>query len=65
MAVNEDYEAGRRDGRIEALEQVQQSHAEKIDGLEKSLRIQERVVYGLIGAIGLIQMLPELKGILQ
>lgn len=65
MAANEDYEAGRRDGRIESLEQIQHSHSEKIVGLEKSLRVQERVVYGLIGAIGLIQMLPELKGILQ
>lgn len=58
---NEDYEAGRRDGRIESLEKMLLNHTIRIDGLERSLRIQEKVVYGLIGAIGLIQLLPKIK----
>lgn len=64
MADNNDYEAGLRDGRIEAIEQMQAHQNRRLDDHSDRLRSQERVVYGLIGAIALIEIIPAVKLIL-
>ena len=62
--VTEDYEAGKRDGKIEAMRQMLSHHSTRIDAIERSLRIQERVTYSLLGALALIQLLPTIKGVI-
>lgn len=61
---NPDYQAGLRDGRIAALETIVTKHEEKFDHHEQRLRIMERILYILIGAIALIQILPALRDFL-
>lgn len=53
-----DYEAGRRDGRIESLERAHLSHEERLDKHEIRLQTQERITYALLGAVALIEFLP-------
>lgn len=60
-----DYEAGLRDGRIEALNQVLQHHNERLDKHERRLILQERVTFGLLGAIALLEFLPILQKLLS
>ncbi len=69
--VDEAYEDGLRDGKIEAIEQMQVHQNGRLDTFAKQfekcdarLRLQEKVVWGLIGAIALVQFLPELKKVL-
>ena len=57
-----DYEAGLRDGKIEALEKMLCSHRERLDHHETRLRAAERILYGLIGAMALIEFVPAIKG---
>ncbi len=59
-----DYDAGVRDGRIEAIERMQVDQNKRLDEHSDRIRAQERVVYGLIGAIALIEVLPALRGML-
>lgn len=66
--VTDVYEDGLRDGKIEALEKMQSHQNQRLDVFGKQfekcdarLRLQEKVVWGLIGAIALVQFLPELK----
>ena len=61
---NHDYYAGRRDGRIGTLETMMQNQGRRIDDVMASLKTIERIVYGLIGAIALIEIVPALKAIL-
>lgn len=62
--ATDDYEAGRRDAEILALKSNDNSQSERMDSFERSLRILERIVYGLCGAIGLIQALPMMRDML-
>ena len=61
---NHDYDEGRRDGRIGTLETMMQNQGRRIDDVMASLKTIERIVYGLIGAIALIEIVPALKAIL-
>jgi len=65
---NERYLAGIRDGRLDSLEKGFVEHRnytrKKFDEHEKILKTQEKIIWMLIGAFGLITFLPELKGIL-
>jgi hypothetical protein len=62
------YQAGIRDGRLDSLEQGFIDHREytrhKFEEHEKILKSQEKIIWMLIGAFGLITFLPELKGFL-
>lgn len=60
-----DYEAGLRDGKISALEKLHAKHEERISKLEETLKLQEKVTWGLIGAIGLVQFLPKLEALFK
>ena len=51
-----EYDEGRRDARLEQLEEVQKHH-------ESRLRLIERILWGLIGAFTLIQLVPTLQKI--
>lgn len=59
--TDHDYEAGKRDGKIEALEDVISRHNERLDYHERRLAMQEKITYGLIGAIALANFLPDIK----
>lgn len=66
--VNEAYEDGLRDGKIEALEKMQGHQNDRLDVFgqqfekcDARLRLQEKVVWGLIGAIALVEFLPDIK----
>ena len=66
--MTEDYTDGLRDGKIEALEHMQAHQNTRLEAFTKQfekcdarLRLQEKVVWGLIGAITLVQFLPEIK----
>ena len=63
--VNSEYDAGRRDGELKALEIIQRNHSERLDHHERRLQMQERITYGLIGAIALAEFLPTIREILQ
>jgi len=58
------YNEGRRDGRIEAIEKMQAHQNRRLDDHSDRIRAQERVVYGLIGAIALIEIIPAVKALL-
>ena len=60
-----DYEAGRRDGRIESLERVQEAHNSRLDKHEIRLQTQERITYALLGAIALIEFIPLAQQVLM
>lgn len=55
------YEEGVRDGKIEALEQIVARHEKRFDVHEGRLRIMERILYGLIGALALIEFMPAFQ----
>lgn len=59
--MDDAYEQGKRDGRIEALERITEHHDIRFDAYERRLQIAERILYGLIGSFILINFLPELK----
>ena len=59
-----DYESGKRDGRIQALEAMQARLANRLDSHEKRLQLQEKITYGLLGAISLIEFGPAIKGLI-
>ena len=59
--TNEDYESGLRAGRIEALEQVQRRHDDRLSHHDKRLQVIERIIYGLLGALVLIETAPLIK----
>ena len=59
-----DFEAGLREGRLRALEKIVRNHDERFDHHEQRLRIMERILYMLIGAIALIQLMPILQKVI-
>lgn len=59
------FRAGKRAGKIESIDRILQSHSTKIEKIEDSIRMQERVAYMLIGAIAFIEIWPALKGVLH
>lgn len=62
MPDNHSYVEGLRDGKISALEKNETVHKERLDNHEKRLVVAERILYGLIGAITLIQLVIPIFG---
>jgi len=60
----DDYEAGKRAGKIEEFERLLCAHNARLDQHERRLQIQERITYGLLGAIALIELAPVIKGLI-
>jgi len=52
-----DYEEGLRDGKIRSLEKV-------VSELTTDMNRLKLAIYALYGAIALVQILPELRGVL-
>lgn len=61
---NDDYHEGVRDGRIASLEAQRDDHNLRLDMHERRLQMQERITYGLIGAIALAEFLPTLRALI-
>jgi len=60
--MSDDYKDGVRDGEIKALKEIIHGHHQRISSLESSIKLMERVLYGMMGALVLINLfLPELK----
>lgn len=59
------YEEGVRDGKIQALERMVANHEKRFDIHEGRLRIMERMLYGLIGALALIEFMPAIGSLLK
>lgn len=59
------YEEGLIKGRMQAMERIMEHHEQKIREIDARTRMMERVMWGVLGAIALIQILPMLKGVLQ
>ena len=64
-----DYESGLRDGKIGALEAIIAKHDQRFEHHERRLTdhetrfaFLERIVWGLLGAISLIQFGPAIQG---
>ena len=57
MAPDHDYAAGLRDGKIESMEAAVRELTQDVNRLKLA-------IYALYGAIALVQLLPELKGLL-
>jgi len=57
-----DYEAGLRDGKIEALEAMQNAQNDRLDHHDGRLHLQERITYGILGAIFFMQFFPAIQG---
>ena len=62
--TDNDYDTGLRDGKIKSLESQANEHKERIDSQERRTRTIEKLVYGLVGAIALIEIIPAIKAIL-
>ena len=57
MPPDNDYAAGLRDGKIESMEAAVRELTQDVNRLKLA-------IYALYGAIALVQLLPELKGML-
>lgn len=55
------YADGKRDGKIEAIEDILRKHHNRMDGHERRLRMLERVAWILMGVVGLINVWPTLE----
>ena len=62
--TEQDYDEGRRDGRIEALEKMQANHNRRLEDHSRRIMAQERIVWALVGAIALIELIPAIKSLL-
>ena len=58
MPHSDDYEQGFRDGRLASLE-------EAVKELTKDVSILKTAVYGMMGALALVQFLPMLRDLIN
>ncbi len=58
------YQDGLREGRIRGIEETIRRHGEKHEQLERRMTAQERISFGILGAMVLVNVLPALKGML-
>ena len=63
MAEIHDYEAGLRDGRIEAIEKMQIHQNNRLNHHDMRLSSLERITYIAVGMVLLVQVLLPLLGI--
>ena len=59
--ADHDYEAGLRDGKINALEQMQSAQDKRIDKHDHRLSNLEKATYGVLGIVFIIQFAPYFK----
>ena len=61
MTEGQTYEDGLQEGKLQALERMTLHHADRIDHHEKRLQMQERITYGILGAIAFIEFWPKIE----
>ena len=59
------YEQGLVEGRLAHLEETQENHTTKLDENELRWRANDRIIYGILGAIFFIQVLPVLREVIK
>jgi hypothetical protein len=59
------YDEGRRDGQIQALEEITKDHKGRLDNHSTRLRTLERVIWALTGALAVLQLLPRLLDLIK
>lgn len=52
---------GRIEGQIDAIEKMQRQQNERLDSHERRLAMQEKITWGLLGAIALVQSMDAIK----
>ena len=65
MEANPSYADGLRDGKIQAIEEMQARQNIRLDDHSARLRVLERVAWILVGVIGFIQIWPTLERIVS
>jgi len=58
------YEDGLIQGELKAIREILHTHEIRLDKADNRLRLVERIMYGVLGAIALIQLLPILQELL-
>ena len=58
---NDDYNKGRTDARLDVIEKEMGLQKKINESHEKRLQIMERILFGLIGAFGLIAFASEIR----
>ena len=64
MSDEHSYEEGLIAGRMQAMERILEHHETKLREIDSRTRMMERVMWGVLGAIALIQVLPMFREIL-
>lgn len=59
------YDEGRRDGQIQALEEIAKDHKARLDSHSDRLRTLERIIWALSGALAVLQLLPKLLDLVK
>ena len=59
--MTDEYEQGKRDGRLSHLEYTVEDHKKEFADIRKTIKGQERVIWMLIGAFAFMQFFPEIK----
>ena len=66
---DEAYQEGLRDGRLISLEnsikELTRAHNERFQHHDKRITTQERITFGLLGAITLLQLMPFIERVLD
>lgn len=60
--MTDEYQQGLRDGKLQAIESMQVTQNRRMENHERRLQSAERILYGLIGALALVQIIPIVKG---
>ena len=59
------YEDGLIEGRVESLEKMTMEHKGRLDNHANRLRILERAMWVFLGAVVLVQILPDIKAMFR
>ena len=62
---SEDYRRGLIEGRLSALEDRHSEHKTRLDNHESRITAQERVMWGVLGAFILMEILPTVSEFLS
>ncbi len=59
--MTEEYEQGKRDEKLSNIGKIVDGHKNEFIEIRRTIKSQERVIWMIIGAFGLVQFLPEVK----
>jgi hypothetical protein len=59
------YEEGLIEGRMQAMERIMEHHEQKMREIDSRTRMMERVLWGVLGAIALMQLLPMFREMMK